>query len=90
MTSLERGFVQIYTGDGKGKTTAALGIAMRARGFGLRVLLVQFMKDYPYSELKPLKELGIEVRRWGNDAFVLEKRTESLANSQSVPIRVNP
>ena len=41
----ELGLLQIYTGDGKGKTSAALGLAFRASGHDLRVLMIQFMKD---------------------------------------------
>lgn len=48
---LERGFVQIYTGDGKGKTTAALGQGLRAAGRGLKVYLVQFLKTTDSGEL---------------------------------------
>ncbi len=52
--SLAYGYVQVYTGDGKGKTTAALGLALRAAGHGLRVYIGQFMKGQPYGELNAL------------------------------------
>jgi len=45
----ERGYVHVYTGDGKGKTTAAIGTAVRAAGAGLRVYIGQFIKGQPYS-----------------------------------------
>ena len=51
-----QGYVQVYTGDGKGKTTAALGLALRAVGAGLRVFVGQFIKGREYSELKALRE----------------------------------
>lgn len=47
---LRKGYIQVYTGAGKGKTTAAIGLAIRALGAGLRVLLLQFMKSKVYSE----------------------------------------
>lgn len=60
---IERGLVHIYTGDGKGKTTAAVGLAVRCAGAGNRVLLVQFLKGQPTAELEPLKKLGIDILR---------------------------
>lgn len=54
----EKGCVQVYTGDGKGKTTAALGLAMRACGHGARVVIIQFMKGWEfYGELEAVKLL---------------------------------
>ena len=64
MPSLKHGLLQIYTGDGKGKTTAAVGQAVRARGAGLAVCFVQFIKGGPQSsELAVMQSLGIEVMR---------------------------
>ena len=66
-----KGLVIVHTGDGKGKTTAALGLAIRAWGDGLRILIMQFIKGgWKYGELKTLKTLGeidgrIEVRQCG-------------------------
>lgn len=54
-----RGLVMVYTGDGKGKTTAALGMAVRAVGRGFRVLMIQFIKgSWHYGELDGVKALG--------------------------------
>lgn len=58
----ERGSVQVYTGDGKGKSTAAIGQAVRAAGHGFKVGFVSFFKDpeaFGYGEFKPLQKLGI-------------------------------
>ncbi|HEY5585364.1 MAG TPA: cob(I)yrinic acid a,c-diamide adenosyltransferase [Ruminiclostridium sp.] len=52
------GLVHIYTGDGKGKTTAAIGLGIRACGSGLKVLLVQFLKSSDTGELCTIKKLG--------------------------------
>ena len=55
----KHGLIMVHTGDGKGKTTAALGLAMRAWGDGLRVLILQFIKGgWNYGELKTIEELG--------------------------------
>jgi len=53
--------VHLYWGEGKGKTTAAVGLAVRALGRGLRVTVAQFMKDGSSGELAPLRELGAAV-----------------------------
>jgi cob(I)alamin adenosyltransferase len=76
MRRLSQGFVQIYTGDGKGKTTAALGQALRAAGSGLKSFIVQFMKNCPYGEIRSLSLLSdsITIEQYGNDMFVLEKK----------------
>ena len=60
------GLIIVHTGDGKGKTTAAIGLAVRAHGAGLKVLILQFIKGGRQSgELKSLAALGIEVRQLG-------------------------
>jgi cob(I)alamin adenosyltransferase len=64
--------IHIYTGNGKGKTTAALGLAMRAAGHGLRVLIIQFMKGkINYGELETAKKLAnISIEQYGRPDFV--------------------
>lgn len=58
--------IQIYTGDGKGKTTAALGLALRCAGHGFKVRIIQFMKGSTYSgELLALAKLGVEIYQFG-------------------------
>lgn len=76
---MEKGFTHIYTGNGKGKTTAAIGLAIRAAGYGLKTCFIQFMKDFPYNEkmiLSALKE-QITLFHYGNDAFVFAKKPPS-------------
>jgi cob(I)alamin adenosyltransferase len=66
------GYVQVYTGDGKGKTTAALGLAVRAAGAGLRVLFAQFVKGQRCAEHEALERLGdrVAVRMYGREDFI--------------------
>jgi len=75
MNKLKQGFIQIYTGNGKGKSTAAIGQAVRAAGFGLKTYVAQFMKEYPYNELISLNHLSewITIEQFGGDAFVYKK-----------------
>ncbi len=67
-----KGYVQVYTGDGKGKTTAAFGLALRAAGAGLRVFIAQFVKGMDYSELKALKRFddSITLQQYGTGCFI--------------------
>jgi cob(I)alamin adenosyltransferase len=69
------GYLHVYTGDGKGKTTAALGLGMRAAGHGLKVMMVQFMKgQINYGELESAKRIpGFEIRQFGRAEFVDRK-----------------
>ena len=61
------GYIQLYTGDGKGKTTAALGLALRAAGHGFRTYIGQFMKGQPYGELDALTALPqITLEQYGD------------------------
>jgi cob(I)alamin adenosyltransferase len=76
------GFVQVYTGDGKGKTTAALGLVLRALGHDLKVAVLQFMKADPtWGEIVMLRRLGVEVAQCGLDHWVIkgEATEEDLA-----------
>ena len=73
---MKLGQFQLYTGDGKGKTTAALGLAMRASGAGMKVYFCQFMKDGEYSEIKALRQLpGVTVEQFGSGLGLLIRRS---------------
>jgi cob(I)alamin adenosyltransferase len=67
-----RGYIQIYTGNGKGKTTAALGLALRAAGWKLRTYIGQFLKGQPYGELLALGVLApfVTVEQFGRTGFL--------------------
>ncbi len=69
--SLEKGYVHVYTGNGKGKTTAALGLSLRASGAGLRTYIGQFMKGRHYSELDAVCEMmsHVTIEQFGHPDF---------------------
>ena len=66
------GLVQVYTGDGKGKTTAALGLTLRAWGRGLKVCMIQFMKKgEDYGEILALRRMeGVDLYQFGSDRLI--------------------
>jgi len=84
-----RGFIQIYTGDGKGKTTAALGLALRAAGAGLKVFIAQLIKGKEYSEHRALEKLGdlITIRQYGRGCFIYGKPGDEDAQSAAAGLR---
>jgi cob(I)alamin adenosyltransferase len=85
MGSMEKGLIQVYTGNGKGKTTAALGVALRAVGHGLKVLVIQLESSKKLSPYLTIKQMGRETFvsktnpdpidiRMAQDGFVLAKK----------------
>ena len=69
-----KGYIQVYTGDGKGKTTAAIGLAIRAIGAGKKVCIIQFMKSLAYAEQSILKKLpGITLITLGKPYFIAKE-----------------
>jgi len=75
---LEKGLVQVYTGNGKGKTSAAFGLALRATGRGLKVCIIQFIKGgFDYGELYVADKLpGLKLKAFGRGKFVSEKKPD--------------
>jgi cob(I)alamin adenosyltransferase len=75
MPKLEKGLVQVYTGDGKGKTSAAFGLALRAIGRGLKVYIIQFIKGgFDYGELYVVDRLpNITLKAFGRGKFVTQQ-----------------
>lgn len=95
MPKLEKGLVQVYTGDGKGKTSSAFGLALRAVGRGLKVYIIQFIKGgFDYGELYVVDRLpNLKLKAFGRGKFVTERppgkedvelAQEALALSQEV------
>jgi cob(I)alamin adenosyltransferase len=76
---LKKGLIHVYTGNGKGKTTAAIGLGVRAAGNGLKVLMIQFMKGRRYSELDALNQIqNFTVVQFGRDEFVSKEKPAQI------------
>ena len=76
---LKKGLIHVYTGTGKGKTTAAIGLGVRAAGDGLKVVMIQFMKGRRYSELDALEQIqNFSVVQFGRDEFVSKEKPEQI------------
>lgn len=74
----EKGYVHVYTGNGKGKTTAAFGLALRAAGAGLHVYIAQFVKGMSYSELEAFQRFEdlITIEQYGRECFIRSEPTD--------------
>lgn len=72
-----KGYIHLYTGNGKGKTTAAIGLTIRAVGAGKNVFFAQFVKGMHYSELDVLKRFSkITIKQYGLDCFIINQPNE--------------
>ena len=101
MSNLSQGLVQIYTGNGKGKTTAAFGLALRAVGHGFRVYIIQFMKGNDgYGELEAVKRLSPEcqLEHFGGSGWVhkgehlpenIDKANKAFLRAQEIVLSGN-
>jgi cob(I)alamin adenosyltransferase len=77
---MKKGYFQIYTGNGKGKTTAALGLAMRAAGAGLSVYIGQFVKSMEYHEIGILRDRfpEVTVELYGIEGCIIDRQPDEL------------
>ncbi|MCL2830202.1 MAG: cob(I)yrinic acid a,c-diamide adenosyltransferase [Betaproteobacteria bacterium] len=73
-----KAYIQVYTGNGKGKTTAALGLALRAAGAGMKVFIAQFVKGQEYSETFAIREHlpSLEIKQYGRNCFIVNAPTQ--------------
>jgi len=82
-----KGYTHVYYGDGKGKTTAALGLALRAAGCGRRVVIVQFLKDWKCGELSSLAlvpDITVLRGKASGGVFVFEMNDEQKAETKAI------
>ncbi len=81
MKMTSKGFIHCYTGNGKGKTTAALGLALRAAGHKKKVLIIQFMKgNIEYGEINGVKMLSpyVTLKQFGRESFVSKENPDKI------------
>lgn len=81
---MDNSCVHLYCGSGKGKTTAAMGLALRALGQGFRVMVVQFLKNGDSGELEPLRQLGAEVLSGKVGGFVRTMTPEERVATRQI------
>jgi cob(I)alamin adenosyltransferase len=75
----DKRLIHIYTGNGKGKTTAAIGLGIRAAGHGLTVYMIQFMKGRRYGEINTIeKTKNFTVKQFGRDEFVSKQKPDQI------------
>ncbi len=80
-----KGYIQVYTGNGKGKTTAAIGLAIRAAAAGKKVFIAQFIKGMQYSELDILNSIpNIELKQYGRGCFIY-----SVPQKEDIEVALN-
>ena len=74
----QKGYVQVYTGNGKGKTTAAFGLSLRAVGAGKKVFFAQFVKGKTYSEIEAVEKYlpQITIKQYGLGCFIINSPTQ--------------
>jgi len=85
----EKGYIQVYTGNGKGKTTAAMGLALRATGAGKKVYIAQFAKGMHYSELDAIaKHLpNITLKQYGLGCFIFNAPKQADIEAANIGLR---
>lgn len=88
-TMKNRGYIQVYTGNGKGKTTAALGLTLRAVGAGKKVFFAQFVKGQRYFEVKAIEQYlpMVEIKQYGLDCFICKKPTQADVDAAQQGLR---
>lgn len=78
MSQSKQGYIHVYTGNGKGKTTAAIGLAVRAAGDGQKIFIAQFVKGMPYAEIEAVRNYlpMITIRQYGLECFIVNEPTQ--------------